>query len=220
MLSLLIDNEFNDFIDWLNFGVLDEKDLIIGVFSIDAYKKIVFALVWVVADLFFLRLVFGKKRWDLLAIKKKVFALVFIEFGCEFEFFKKIGIWDDIFGIEVGFDIPKRFLWEFLFAFGVDLVYRFLTVAGLDIDASIVNVFSGKFTGVVVLHQLLNSWILGSNSDIFLDDAFHELMPSETESACPYDIASCSLEAVVVADLEIGLVVVLWLHAKFYMVRN
>ena len=220
MLSLLIGNEFNHFIDWLDFGVLDEKDLIIGVFSIDADQKLVFVLVWVVTDLLFLRLVFGKKRWDLLTIKQKVFAFIFIEFGCEFEFFKKIGIWNDIFGIKLGFDIPKRFLWEFLFAFGVDLVDCFLTIAGLDIDASIVNVFSGEFAIVVVLDKLLNSWILGSNSDIFFDDVFNELMPSETESACPDDIASCSLEAIVVADLEIGLVVVLWLHVEFFIVRN
>jgi hypothetical protein len=61
---------------------------------------------------------------------------------------------------------------------------------------------------------------LGRNSDIFFDDVFNELMPSETESACPNDIASCSLEAIVVADLEIGLVVVLWLHVQFFIVRN
>jgi hypothetical protein len=95
-----------------------------------------------------------------------------------------------------------------------------LTVAGFYVDASIINVFSGELTSVIGLDKLFNSWILGSNSNIFFDDVFHELMPSETESACPDDITSCSLEAIVVADLEIGLVVVLWLHFEFFIVRN
>ncbi len=70
------------------------------------------------------------------------------------------------------------------------------------------------------MNQLFNGRILGSNHDIFFDDAINQFMPSEAEGACPDDVASFGFEGIVFVDLEIGLMVVLWLHVKFFMARN
>ena len=79
ILSFLINDELNCFIDWLDFAIFDEKDFIVWVFSVNTYEKLVFIFVGVVMNLFFFGILFCIKWWDLFTLEKEIFLLIFIK---------------------------------------------------------------------------------------------------------------------------------------------
>ena len=152
-------------------------------------------------------------------------VLVFVKLGGKLKFFEEVCVGNDVHRVEFSLDIGEGFLREFLFAFDVNFVYSLLPIPWFDINASLIDIFSGEFTGIEVMYQLIGNWILRDNFDIFLNDAIDKFVPCKTESSSPDDVASLGLERVVVTDLVIDLffadlVAHLWLHGYFYKVGN
>jgi hypothetical protein len=71
------------------------------------------------------------------------FVLVFVKLRSKLKFFEEVCVGNDVQRVEFSLNIGKGFLREFLFAFDVNLVDRFLAIPGLDINAPLIDVLFG-----------------------------------------------------------------------------